>query len=82
MEKKGGYQGIRIEMMNSQTYTVDQSERHRIERNYWKAKEYDKLRSCRHLGQARYAIQAYLTAIALNVERTEKSVTGVNSQGR
>jgi IS5 family transposase len=39
------------------------------------------LRRCRYLGWMRYAIQAYLTAIVLNLKRMVKLLTGVNFRG-
>jgi hypothetical protein len=58
-----------------------QTERYKIERKYGEAKEYHGLRRCRYLSWIRYAIQAYLTAIALNLKRIVKALTGVSFKG-
>ena len=80
-EKKNGNKRIWIRMMNSEAYRAGQRERHRIERKYGEAKKFHGLRRCRYLGWMRYAIQAYLTAIALNLKRKVNVLTGVNFRG-
>jgi len=80
-EKKDGNKGIWFEMKESEAYRAGQTERYKIERKYGEAKEYHGLRRCRYLGWMRYAIQAYLTAIVLNLKRMVKVLTGVNFRG-
>ena len=43
---------------------------------------YHGLRHCRYVGRLRYAIQVYLTAIALNLKRMVKLLTGVSLKGQ
>jgi IS5 family transposase len=80
-EKKDGNREVWIEMKESDAYRAGQRERYKIERKYGEAKEYHGLRRCRYLGWMRYAIQVYLTAIALNLKRTVKVLTGVSFRG-
>jgi IS5 family transposase len=80
-EKKDGNREVWIEMKESDAYRAGQRERYKIERKYGEAKEYHGLRKCRYLGWMRYAIQAYLTAIALNLKRMVKVLTGVSFRG-
>ncbi len=62
-------------------YRAGQKERYKIERKYGEAKENHGLRRCRYLGRMRYAIQAYLTAIVLNLKRMVKVLRGVGFSG-
>jgi IS5 family transposase len=80
-EKKDGNKEIWIAMKESAAYKAGQKVRYKIERKYGEAKEYHGLRRCRYLGRLRYAIQAYLTAIALNLKRMVKVLTGVSFKG-
>lgn len=79
--EKDGNKEIWTEMVNSEAYWEGQRERHKIERKDGEAKEYHGLRRCRYIGWMRYAIQAYLTAIALSVKRMVKVLKGVNFTG-
>lgn len=45
-------------------------------------KEYHELRRCRYVGLLRYAIQAYLTAVVLNLKHLVRLLTGVTLRGR
>jgi len=56
--------------------------RYKIERKYGEAKEHHGLRRCRYLGRFRYTLQAYLTAIVLNLKRMVRLLTGVAFKGR
>jgi IS5 family transposase len=80
-EKKDGNKEIWVAMKESEAYQAGQAERYKIERKYGEAKEYHGLRRCRYLGWIRYAIQAYLTAIALNLKRMVRALTGVSLKG-
>ncbi len=63
-------------------YIRGQRERYKIERKFGEAKQGHGLGRCRYLGFFGYAIQAYLTALALNLKRMVKLLTGVNFKGR
>jgi len=59
-----------------------QRERYKIERKFGEAKQGHGLRRCRYLGLIRYAIQVFMTAMALNLKRMVKLLAGVNFKGR
>ena len=80
-EKKDGNKEIWMALKESDAYRAGQRERYKIERKYGEAKENHGLRRCRYLGWMRYAIQAYLTAIALNLKQMVKTLTGVSFRG-
>jgi IS5 family transposase len=80
-EKKDGNKGIWLALKESDAYRAGQRERYKIERKYGEAKENHGLRRCRYVGWIRYAIQAYLTAIVLNLKRMVRVVTGVSFRG-
>ena len=44
---------------------------------FGEAKKYHGLGRCRYLGLVRYAVQAYMTAIAFNLKRLVRLLTGV-----
>ena len=80
-EKKDRNKEIWIALKQSPAYRAGLRERYKIERKYGEAKENHGLRRCRYVGWMRYAIQAYLTAIALNLKRMVKVLTGVSFRG-
>jgi IS5 family transposase len=81
-EKKDKNKGVWFDLLASREYQVGQRERYKMERKYGEAKVYHGLRRCRYVGWMRYAIQVYLTALALNLKRMVKVVTGTNFKGR
>ena len=68
-------------LRESLAYRFGQMERYKVERKYGEAKENHGLRRCRYLGWVRYAIQAYLTAMVLNVKRMVKVLAGLSFKG-
>ena len=81
-QKKDKNKEVWVELLASEGYRAGQRERYKIERKYGEAKEYHGLRRCRYVGRMRYVIQAYLTAIALNVKRMVRLLTGTSFKGR
>jgi IS5 family transposase len=81
-EKKDPNKQVWVALKQSEQYQAGQSERYKIERKFGEAKENHPLRRCRYLGRLRYAIQAYLTAIVLNLKRIVWVLTGVPFKGR
>lgn len=63
-------------------YRAGQAVRYKIERKFGEAKEYHGLRRCRAVGLLRYAIQAFLTAMVLNLKRLVRLLAGVPFRGR
>lgn len=81
-EKKDKNKQVWIDLKQTAQYQAGTQERYKIERKYGEAKTNHGLRRCRYVGHLRYAIQAYLTAITLNVKRMVRLLTGVSFKGR
>lgn len=81
-EKKDRNKEVWVKLLANEGYQAGQRERYKIERKYGEAKEYHGLRRCRYVGRMRYVIQAYLTAIMLNVKRMVRLLTGTSFKGR
>lgn len=81
-KKKDSNKQIWFELKATPEYQQGCRERYKIERKFGESKQGHGLGRCRHLGQARFAIQALLTAIVLNLKRMVKLLTGVNFKGR
>jgi IS5 family transposase len=81
-EKKDKNKGIWLGLLQSPAYQEGQRVRYKIERKYGEGKENHGLRRCRYLGWTRYAIQAYLTALVLNLKRMVRLLTGTSFRGR
>jgi IS5 family transposase len=80
--KKDRNKGVWERMLESEGYQAGQRERYKIERKFGEAKAYHGLGRCRYVGRIRYAIQAYLTAMVLNLKRMVRVLTGTYFQGR
>ena len=80
--KKDPNKQVWIKMKASDSYQTGIKERYKIERKFGEAKQGHGLARCRYVGLAGYKVQAYLTAIALNVKRMVKVLTGANFRGR
>lgn len=80
-EKANGNQEVWRVLKASPAYRAGQKERYKIERKFGEAKQNHGLRRCRYLGWVRYVLQAYLTAIVLNLKRMVKVLTGVSFKG-
>jgi IS5 family transposase len=81
-QKKDKNKEVWLALLQSEQYQAGQRERYKIERKFGEAKENHPLRRCRYLGRIRYAIQAYLTAIVLNLKRMVWLLAGVPFKGR
>jgi IS5 family transposase len=81
-EKKDKNKEPWVKLLASEAYHAGQRERYKIERKFGEAKAYHGLRRCRYVGWMRYMIQAYLTAIVLNLKRMVRVVTGIPFKGR
>lgn len=58
-------------------YQMGEAERYKIERKFGEGKRWHGFGRCRYLGLLRYAIQAHLTALVLNLKRIVTLLTGV-----
>jgi len=81
-EKKDGNKGVWLALKETPEYQAGQAVRYKIERKYGEVKEHHGLRRCRYLGRFRYAIQVYLTSIAVNLKRMVRLLTGSTFKGR
>lgn len=61
----------------SPEYQAGLRERYTIERKFGEGKLWHRLGRCRYLGLVRYGVQAYLTALVLNLKRIVLLLTGV-----
>ena len=76
-EKKDGNKEIWLELIQTSAYKEGRKERYKIERKFGEAKQGHGLGRCRYLGLTGFGVQAYFTAIALNLKRIVKELTGV-----
>jgi len=81
-EKKDPNKEVWVNLKETPQYQAGTQERYKIERKFGEAKAYHGLRHCRYVGRLRYAIQAYLTVIVLNLKRMVKLLTGVSLKGQ
>jgi len=79
--KKDGNREVWLELKGQSWYQEALSKRYQIERKFGEAKKHHGLGRCRYVGGERYAIQAYLTAIALNLKQLVRGLTGVSLRG-
>lgn len=80
-EKKDKHKEVWLTVRQSQAYREGQQERYKIERKFGEAKQNHRLGRCRYLGWKGYMIQAYMTAMALNLKRMVKVLTGTPFRG-
>ena len=81
-KKKDKNKEVWVKLKKTPEYRAGKKERYKIERKFGEGKENHGLRRCRSVGRSRYAIQACFTALALNLKRLVKLLTGVNFKGR
>jgi IS5 family transposase len=65
-----------LNLLTSADYQAGLAERYKIERKFGEAKLWHRFGRCRYLGVVRYGIQAHLTALALNLKRMVRLLTG------
>jgi len=66
-----------MELVRTPQYQAGLKERYKIERKFGEAKQGHGLGRCRYLGSLGFAVQAFMTAIMLNLKRIVKILTGV-----
>lgn len=81
-EKKDKNKEVWLELKRTPAYQAGCKERYTIERKFGEAKQSHGLRRCRYVGLLRYALQATMTALVLNMKRLVKLLTGENFKGR
>jgi len=77
IEKKDDNKQIWLDLVKTSQYSQGLKERYKIERKFGEAKQGHGLGRCRYLGRMRFAVQAFFTAIMLNLKRMVKVLTGV-----
>ena len=70
-----------LQLLEEPWYDDALGERCQIERKFGEGKKHHGLGRCRYLGEARYAIQAYLTAIVLGLKQLVRALAGVSFRG-
>jgi transposase, IS5 family len=76
-KKKDANKEIWLALLNTPEYEAGRKERYKIERKFGEAKQGHGLGRCRYLGLLGFGVQAYFTAITLNLKRMTKLLTGV-----
>jgi IS5 family transposase len=76
-EKKDANKQIWLDLIQTPQYRQGLKERYKIERKFGEAKQGHGLGRCRYFGKTKFAVQAFFTAIMLNLKRMVKVLTGV-----
>jgi IS5 family transposase len=75
--KKDNNKQVWFDLQKTSQYQQGLKERYKIERKFGEAKQGHGLGRCRYLGRMGFAVQAFFTAIMLNLKRMVKLLTGV-----
>jgi len=75
--KKDDNKEIWLELAKTPQYRLGSKERYKVERKLGEAKQWHGLGRCRYVGRLRFAVQAFFTAIMLNLKRMVKVLTGI-----
>ena len=81
-QKKDENKDIWVQLKTTSEYKQGLRERYKVERKFGEGKQGHGLGRCRYVGQIEFAVQVLLTAIALNLKRMVKLLTGTNFKGR
>jgi IS5 family transposase len=81
-KKKDANKEIWLALLDTPEYEAGRKERYKIERKFGEAKQGHGLGRCRYLGLLGFGVQAYFTAIVLNLKRMTKLLTGVGLKTR
>jgi len=76
-EKKNDNKQVWLDLRQTPQYQQGLKERYKVERKFGEAKQGHGLGRCRYLGRLGFAVQAFFTAIMLNLKRMVKLLTGV-----
>jgi len=77
IDKKDNNKQVWLDLIKTPQYQQGLKERYKIERKFGEAKQGHGFGRCRYIGTARFAVQAFFTAIMLNLKRMVKLLTGV-----
>lgn len=81
-EKKDANKQVWVELSQTPHYQQGLKQRYKIERKFGEAKQGHGLGRCRYLGKVGFAVQVFLTAMALNLKRLVKLLTGIGFKTR
>jgi IS5 family transposase len=76
-EKKNDNKQVWLDLRQTPQYQQGLKERYKVERKFGEAKQGHGFGRCRYLGRLGFAVQAFFTAIMLNLKRMVKLLTGV-----
>lgn len=76
-EKKDRHKQVWLDLRQTPQYQRGLKERYKVERKFGEAKQGHGFGRCRYLGILGFAVQAFFTAIMLNLKRMVKLLTGV-----
>jgi IS5 family transposase len=76
-DKKDDAKQVWISLHQTPQYQQGLKERYKIERKFGEAKQGHGFGRCRYLGRLGFSVQAFFTAIMLNLKRLVKLLTGV-----
>jgi hypothetical protein len=76
-EKKDDNKQVWLDLRQTPQYQQGLKERYKVERKFGEAKQGHGFGRCRYLGRMGFAVQAFFTAIMLNLKRMVKLLTGV-----
>ena len=75
--KRDDNKAIWLELVKTPHYRQGLKERYKVERKFGEAKQGHGLGRCRYVGRVRFAVQAFFTAIVLNLKRMVKILNGI-----
>jgi len=81
-EKKDGNKQVWLDLRQTPQYRQGLEERYKIERKFGEAKQGHGFGRCRYLGRLGFTVQAFFTAIMLNLKRMVKLLAGVGFKTR
>jgi len=76
-QKKDKNKEVWFELIATPQYQQGKKERYKIERKFGEAKLGHGLARCRYLGTLKFGLQAYMTAMVLNLKRMVRILTGI-----
>ena len=76
-EKKDDNKQVWLDLRQTPQYRQGLKERYKVERKFGEAKQGHGLGRCRYLGRLGFAVQAFFTAIMLNLKRMVRLLAGV-----
>jgi transposase, IS5 family len=76
-EKKDPHKQVWLDLQETPQYQQGLEERYKIERKFGEAKQVHGLGRCRYLGKVKFTIQAFFTAMVLNLKRMVKILCGL-----